>query len=659
MKKIKSGEDFLDRLYKNLYLEYKKEENIEKLTRISKYLQRLEEITVNASKNGKMDLLKEMYYDKYVIKDISESYYEFQKKIDLEQGYGSDNYTDFKKNEIKNAIIAEQKTSLDIWIDYLSSDDAMYPMWAKYWAFQGMLKIGAYDKEKQEFSNRSKSTVEPFIELDREVLSLTIDYVSKYINGVNLENDEELNKLIANGSFKKIYGYLFKKELSQKQEYETVNGKWIKFNKGSDYTKLVDLLRGKGTGWCTAGEVTAKTHLSSGDFYVYCSIDSNGEYKNPRIAIRMEQTNIVEVRGVLKHQNVEPELVEILNRKLEEFPDKSVYLKKSKDMTLLTKIYEKNNEGEELTKDELAFLYEVNSLIQGFGYRNDPRIEEIINTRNFKDDLSLTLNCKPTEISDNIEDLKNQENIVYYNGDILDHKLKDLSIYKLPAIVKGTVYLAGITDASQLILPTSIKGYLDLSGLRTIEKLIFPKIINSDLNLRNLRESNNIVFPAYVGGNFDLLNLLSCKNTIFPSEIGGCLSLDNLKSAENCVFPKIVGESFHAGSLKNLKNVTFPEKVGLDLQLNNIVPSEGVKLPKTVGGSVYLYALSDANNLILPSVIGWNLYLNGLQSLKGLILPDDFYCGNVIYYKNNRYSTEEFKALVERENCNIDNIERK
>ena len=51
--------------------------------------------------------------------------------------------------------------------------------------------------------------------------------------------------------------------------------------------------------------------------------DENGEYKNPRIAIRMNGENeIGEIRGTSKNQNLEPNMEPILNKKLEEFPDK-------------------------------------------------------------------------------------------------------------------------------------------------------------------------------------------------------------------------------------------------------------------------------------------------------------------------------------------------
>ncbi len=46
-------------------------------------------------------------------------------------------------------------------------------------------------------------------------------------------------------------------------------------------------------------------------------------------------------------------------------------------MKLLTLIDKKVNDNIELNLGELKFLYEIDGQIIGFGYKKDPRIEEI------------------------------------------------------------------------------------------------------------------------------------------------------------------------------------------------------------------------------------------------------------------------------------------
>lgn len=392
--KYKNGEEFLNSLYNNMHMEdavmHTAEKSDSPTEKISKYLERLERTHDIAKDNPhKMEVLKKFYYDKYVIKELPESYINLQKKIARERGYGDVTVTDEMKEEMLSNVQKEQEKSLDMWIDYLTSDDAMYPMWFKHYAFRGMLKLNKIDKEKGEFGRRSKTTTEPYVELNREVLARVYDTLVKEI-GTNDEISEEAREALENGeSFKKLYEYYLTNTGYVNRGNDT-DGLWVKYDQGSDYKPLWESLQGKNTGWCTAGEETAKTQLSNGDFYVYYTKDNEGEYKEPRIAIRMDgKSNIGEVRGVGERQNLEGCMTPIAEEKLNEFPDKDKYLKKVNDMKLLTEIDNKVNKNIELNKEDLRFLYEIDSKIEGFGYDNDPRIKEIRDKRNNKKDLAF------------------------------------------------------------------------------------------------------------------------------------------------------------------------------------------------------------------------------------------------------------------------------
>ena len=321
------GEAFLNRLYRDMTMDKSviKSSNINdsKNEKIKKYLERMENIHKHALDKDKLSLIKRFYYDKYVIKkeNITDKYFEHLEQVALERGYGHITYTKELKEKEKEILINNQKKSLDVWIDYFVSEDAnMYPMWFKYYSFQSMVKLGSFDKEKNTFNKRTENTTTIFPDLNREALALTYDYLNQSLNGNLNIDDEELEKLIKSESFKKIYAYIIKKlSLEGKQNTNTNDGEWIKYEKGTDYMPLVKSLEGKGTGWCTAGEETARHQLENGDFYVYYSYDSDGKATIPRIAIRMEDDKIGEIRGVAKNQNMEPEMEEILDKKLEEF----------------------------------------------------------------------------------------------------------------------------------------------------------------------------------------------------------------------------------------------------------------------------------------------------------------------------------------------------
>jgi hypothetical protein len=113
----------------------------------------------------------------------------------------------------------------------------------------------------------------------------------------------------------------------------------------------------------------------------------------------MENDSIAEVRGVAAEQNLDPYISDVVSKKLEEFPDGKLYQKKSSDMKRLTAIEYKTTAGQELISDDLTFLYEINSPIEGFGYEKDPRIEEIRSQRNPEEDMLVIFDCEPAQIA--------------------------------------------------------------------------------------------------------------------------------------------------------------------------------------------------------------------------------------------------------------------
>ena len=380
------GERFLLKLYRELYNEeevkHSGTKSDDKFKLINKYMNRLSksEKVFDGKHESLEKYMRERYYDRYVIKeeDIPESYFELQKRIALERGEGHINITPEERHKEAQRIIEDQKRSLDKWLDYLMKENTAYPMWARYWAFQGMLKLGMYDKEKNSFTRRSKGTTAPFIDLNPEALSYAIETVTLYQNSNNI-NDEELKKLVESGNFGKIYSHNLWKianDSTKKDNTNSLEGEWVRYIKG-DTKKVVKALDGKGTGWCIASEGPTDSYLSIGNLYIYFTKDKNGEYTVPRACIRTQGKYIAEVRGIKKHQMLEDEMTDIVESKLDEYPNKTKYKKAAKGMKKLTEIYNKVKSNIDLTKEELYFLFEIDEKIESFGWGDDPRIEEI------------------------------------------------------------------------------------------------------------------------------------------------------------------------------------------------------------------------------------------------------------------------------------------
>lgn len=97
------------------------------------------------------------------------------------------------KQEKTAQFISAQEHSLDKWVDYLTSSDANYPMWAKYWIFTSITKMGKLEKsvttdesgnehETARFARRTKDTFAPFPLLNPRALALTISVIDEHLS---------------------------------------------------------------------------------------------------------------------------------------------------------------------------------------------------------------------------------------------------------------------------------------------------------------------------------------------------------------------------------------------------------------------------------------------------------------------------------------------
>ena len=527
--------DMISKVYSNLHNSDRvlKASNVsdKKRERLLKYFERLEElhnrVSETRSVNGEK-LLKSFYYDLYVIKpeNIPDAYFQNQVRLARERGYGNIELTEEDKRRMTEEVIDDQKKSLDKWIEYFLYDEESksYEMWEKYWVFQGLQNLGKYDKETSKFSKRDKTTVYPFPPVEREYIFTTLKLMEDFLK--DKKSEEDIKQALSTGNFKLLYEYVIKQSfLKGEHQSNSTDGKWIKYEQGSDYNILRNSLQGYYTGWCTAaGENFAKDQLEDGDFYVYYTLDENGDAKVPRIAIRMDGKNkIGEIRGISSKQNMEPEMMPILEEKLKEFPDRDKYLKKEHDMKLLTLIDKKVNNNIELNLGELKFLYEIDDKISGFGFMEDPRIKEIKSKRNIKRDYSIIFNIKEEDVALSQEEWKKTPN-------------------KFKVLV----------------------GNLDLSHYNSLDNIVLPKYISGNLNLSSLSNANGIIFPQQVGSNLELSSLTSAEGVVLPIRVNGDLNLNRLTTANGLVLPQYIGGRLIAFDLRTIEGLKLP--YGFDLK---------------------------------------------------------------------------------------------
>lgn len=404
--------------------------------RIEAYLDRLEHLILDPSKEQKrrtldgesrpraLSLLREMVMNKYVRSNkqkLAEGAARVEERAAREMGINA-HYGEQELEQRGDIAVEDLEKSLDQWIMYLSDANEPYPTWFRYYVFRNILDLGDFDKDKGEFARRSQGSTRLFPDIDRGALAYIEQMIeagrdSKMLEALQRAQREQANQDIPTGelitkakadrfaklSFAKQYAEAIKQsgEITPEMREET-RGQWVKYQKGTDPTALWASLQNKGTAWCTKGFATAQTQLNGGDFYVYYTLDKQGKPTIPRIAIRMQGDTLGEVRGVAdSRQNLEGNMTDIADDKMNELPGAERYKKISADMRRMTEIEKKTKAGQPLTREELTFLYEVDATIEGFGYAKDPRIKEVRDQRNPEEDMLTIFDCTKEEIATN------------------------------------------------------------------------------------------------------------------------------------------------------------------------------------------------------------------------------------------------------------------
>ncbi len=368
------GEAFLDKFFTDLYMsdevQHTKDNKDNRLQAINKYLDRLTRIHSKADTESKKRLLEKLYYDKYVVKE-----------------------EDLPNNIDKKAVIEVQKKSLSQWLEYLSSKETdIYPSWVKYWAFQGMRKLGSFDGIKESYQKRDKNTLAPFVDCNPEIVTKCMDTIMNLVKGLEINDDIE-EKLNKTDSFKRIYTTFknrYKKKITSNKD--NLDGIWIEYtNTPESIDKMIKSIEDKNTGWCIASHNRADAYAEHGNFYIYYTKDNDNNYTIPRIVILKSGVDgIDEIRGIEPSENLEQCMIEPLEKKLNEPGFISEYaaegsMQRVMDLRELYTIGKKTEKGKPLTEKEIEDFYTKKF---GFGYGQDPMYEKIFKKRNYVEDYN-------------------------------------------------------------------------------------------------------------------------------------------------------------------------------------------------------------------------------------------------------------------------------
>jgi hypothetical protein len=317
--------------------------------------------------------------------------------------------------EESQRIITSQKESLNSWLSYMSGADAEYPIWFKYIVLSNVLKL-KYEARTKTFKKRDEETIATFPEINSEALGKMLDLFNQYIKD-KASLPPKTRQFLNDANFQTLYAKTIQdiedNALKPEGTLENLPGEWLEYSK-ENIDEFLTLLDNKNTGWCTAGKATAETYLDRAPdtkFLVYTVKDKRGNLW-PRVKIFTVQDQVYEVRGVDLDQNIEESYLEEANKKLQTLDGGKEYEKRSKDMKRLSLISKKDKKGEEMNKEDLIFLYEIDSTIEGFGREKDKRIKLLIENRNRIEDMQTIFECTKEQIATKPEQV-NEKTIAY------------------------------------------------------------------------------------------------------------------------------------------------------------------------------------------------------------------------------------------------------
>ena len=476
--------------------------------------------------------------------NIEDSYWKQQEQILRDNGQGRE-LTSNEKEYLTEDIINKQRESINTWSNYLGDKDCPYPTWFKVYAFDGVSKMGLVNKETKEFEKRDKSTVASFPALNPEVLAKVYRNINEFY-AVDKKawlaqhpDDAKLESLVKSGNFPKLYAKeLFETKVIIKtpEKPEDIEGDWFTYQLGNE-DELAKTA--EGTGWCIVDPNVAHNYLTYGNYGHSRNegIDNESSSKAKFIIFKLKAPNspdgystngvasirldpdgkVAEVSGLDGGQALEDSLVQTVKEKVLSLPGGKEFLQKFEDKQTLIKLDHKLQNGEDLTKEELSFLYELDRPIATLDTYNgkDPRITELKEKYGIEYALE-----KGIDVNELVSSLKNVDIVI--NLDTLLEYSADINVNELVSNLKPSEIVHNLdtllehgADVNNIVsnmhshsiadnLDTLLKHGADINNI--VNNIRSDDIVNYlGTLLRNGADINNIVSNM---SSYDIIRVL-------------------------------------------------------------------------------------------------------------------------------------------------------
>ena len=547
--------------------------------------------------------------------DIPDSYWKQQEQILRDNGQGRE-LSRREKEILAEDLIDKQRQSITSWANYLGDKNCPYPLWFKVYAFDGISKMSnTLNLDDADYNRRDNTTALSFPKLNAEILAKVYRQINDFY-GVDKKNwlsknsdDEKLVSLVKSANFPKLYAKELvdtKVILKTPERTEDVHGDWFEYKLG-DEEEIASLA--EGTRWCVVDPNVAHNYLVYGEYGHSRSkgADEESSSKAKFIIFRLEDPNspgvfasngsasirldpdgkVAEVSGLNEGQAVEDALVPIVKEKTLSLPGGEEYLQKFEDKQALIRLDKKMEKGEDLTKEELSFLYELDRPIATLDTYNseDPRIPELKEKYGIEYALEKGLDTNKLVPRLDYSDIKN------YLGTLLEHgadinkitnRLTPTDIFKnLDILLEHGADINDITsnmDSYDIVrrLDILLEHGADINKITNrltptdiVQKLDFLLEHGADININQLVSE---LSPSCICGYLDFL-----------LEHGADININQLTSELDPVFIcDYLGTLLEHGADINkitnrlkptdiFKNFDFLLKYGADININQLV----------------------------------------------------------------------------------------
>ncbi len=172
-------------------------------------------------------------------------------------------------------------------------------------------------------------------------------------------------------------------------------GEWLSFKKGSQPVEVFQKIRNNNVWQLTVKDLY--DILVSHDIYIYFVNEE------PKLMVYVYDGKRVNgVFGYGENNSIEEEYLDELKKELSKFKCNHNEIGKVNN---LIKLYDIRKRKDDLTKEDLEFLYQIKVPVKGFNNEVEDMLNELLADRDRNEDIALLLDISSDNITDDVDEI--------------------------------------------------------------------------------------------------------------------------------------------------------------------------------------------------------------------------------------------------------------